>query len=430
MKTKNDHSCDGYRTTRRAMMKATGAAAILGMPVSRLVSLAATPAAASAATAEHVILFWMGGGMSHLDTWDPKPGRPTQGEFNPIDTSADGIQISEIFPQLAEQMHHATLVRSIAGTTGDHGGATYNLQRGYKRSPNLVHPGMGSVAVHEKQPLSDLPSYVTISGGAPSAGYLGQACEAYYVSRPGEKDPLLAFPAGISQVRGQKRLDILANMNNAMSKDMSAPQVQSAEKALESAVDLMLSPSLEAFDLAKVTPEELERYGDTDFGRGALIARRLTENGVRFVQVNRGGFDTHSNNFNAMRTHGEVIDPALSSLVKDLADSGRLDRTLVVMLSEFGRTPRVNGRAGRDHHARCFSCFMAGGGVIGGNVIGASDEDGYVPDERPVSVPDLHATICHALGINHTKEVHTPLGRPMRLVEKGGNPVRELFGVA
>ena len=190
MKKSNDTSCLNYRVSRRAMMKATGAAAILGMPVSRLVSLAATPAAASAATAEHVILFWMGGGMSHLDTWDPKPGRPTQGEFNPIDTSADGIQISEIFPQLAEQMHHATLVRSIAGTTGDHGGATYNLQRGYKRSPNLVHPGLGSVAVHEKQPLSDLPSYVTISGGAPSAGYLGQACEAYYVSRPGEKDAI------------------------------------------------------------------------------------------------------------------------------------------------------------------------------------------------------------------------------------------------
>ena len=430
MSTYRDTSCANYRLTRRAMMKTTAAAAFLGMPVSRLVSLAATPAAASSATAEHVILFWMGGGMSHLDTWDPKPGRPTQGEFEPIDTSADGIQISEIFPQLAKQMHHSALVRSIAGTTGDHGGATYNLQTGYKRSPNLVHPGVGSIAVHEKEPLSDLPSFVTISGNAPSAGYLGQACEAYYVSRPGEKDPLLAFPAGISQIRGQRRLDVLSRMNMAMSKDMSAPQVQSAEKALGSAVDLMHSPSLEAFDLAKVTPEEIERYGDTDFGRGALIARRLVENGVRFVQVRRGGFDTHSNNFNAMRTHGEVMDPALSSLVGDLAASGKLDRTLVIMLSEFGRTPRVNGRAGRDHHSRCFSCFMAGGGIIGGNVIGASDEDGYVPAERPVSVPDLHATICYALGINHAKEVTTPLGRPMRLVTKGGHPVKELFGQA
>lgn len=420
----NDTSCMDYRVTRRAMMKTT-AAALLGMPISRLACLAD---AAQAAHAEHVILFWLGGGMSHIDTWDPKPGRPTQGEFDAIRTTADGIQISEILPKLAKQMHRAALIRSIAGTTGDHGGATYNLQTGYKPGPNLLHPGIGSVIVHEKTLLNNLPAYVSISGNAPSAGYLGQACEAYYVARPGEKDPLLAFPAGISQIRGQRRLDMLATMNLEASESMGPSQVKAAEKALESAVDLMRSPSLQAFDLSKADPGEIERYGDTDFGRGALIARRLVEKGVRFVQIRRGGFDTHSNNFNAMRTHGEVMDPAVASLIEDLGATGMLSKTLVVMLSEFGRTPRVNGRAGRDHHARCFSCFMAGGGVVGGNVVGASDEDGYLPADRPVRVADLHATICHALGIDYTREVLTPLGRPMRLVEKGAAPVMELFG--
>ena len=158
-----------------------------------------------------------------------------------------------------------------------------------------------------------------------------------------------------------------------------------------------------------------------------MLARRLVENGVRFVQVNRGGFDTHSNNFPAMQAHGDVMDPALASLIQDLKDRGMLDKTLIMMVSEFGRTPRINDNAGRDHWAAVFSCFMAGGGIKGGQVIGSSDEDAMRPQDRPVEVADLHATLCHALGINHEKEVMTPLQRPMKLVD-GGSPVMELFG--
>ena len=160
---------------------------------------------------------------------------------------------------------------------------------------------------------------------------------------------------------------------------------------------------------------------------GALVAKQLIETGVRFVQVNRGGFDTHRENFPAMRNHGEVMDPALASLVEDLAESGRLEKTLVVMLSEFGRTPRINDNAGRDHHPGVFSCMIAGGGVRGGQVIGSSDKDGYRPKDRPVQVADIHATLCFALGINSAKEVMTPLRRPFKLVD-GGSPVNELFG--
>jgi hypothetical protein len=414
--------CHEYKVSRRAMLGAASAT-FLGFPIRQLLALEGS---SHAAKAEHVILFWNGGGMSHIDTWDPKPGRPTQGEFQAIKTSVPGIQLSEVFPELAKQMHHCSLIRSIAGTQGAHGRATYNLQTSYNQSANLIHPGFGSVVVHEKKKQGDLPAYVSISGRAPRASYLGQTCEAYYVGGPGEKDPYLSFPEGIAKERGNRRLERLAKFNNRFAKGNRNESLEATQTSISDAVRLMRSPALKAFELDKVPTTTLNRYGDTAFGRGALVAKQLVETGVRFVQVNRGGFDTHSENFPAMRNHGEVMDPALASLVEDLAESGKLEKTLVVMLSEFGRTPRINDNAGRDHYPSVFSCFMAGGGTKGGQVIGASDQNGEQPHERPVHVPDLHATFCHALGIDAEKEVMTPLSRPMKLVD-GGQPVTELF---
>lgn len=415
-------SCANYQMTRRTLVGAA-AGSFLGLSVRHLLAFADT---SHRATAEHVILFWNGGGMSHIDTWDPKPGRPTQGEFEAIKTSVPGIQLSEIFPELASQMKHVALIRSIAGTNGDHGRATYQLQTSYTPSPNLQHPGVGSVVVHQRQQMGDLPAYITISGLAPKAGYLGQKCEAYFVGRPGEKDPYLAFPAGIAEVRGNKRLEILERINKRQGQNLPAEETGAAQTSVSDAVRLMRSPALEAFEVNREKAEVRERYGDTEFGRAALLARRLVEKGVRFVQVNRGGFDTHSNNFPAMRNHGEAMDPALAALIGDLAASGLLAKTMIVMLSEFGRTPVINKTEGRDHHPTVFSCLMAGGGIKGGQVIGSSDQDGVAPKDRPVRVPDLHASICHALGIDHNKEVQTPLQRPMKLVDKG-TPVQELF---
>ena len=416
--------CIDYQMTRRRML-GISSATLLGMPIAQMLARAGET---KKAKCEHVIIFWNGGGMSHIDTWDPKPGRPVAGEFNPINTSADGIQISSIFPTVAKQMHHAALIRSIAGTNGAHGRASYQLQTSYNQSGNLVHPGIGSIVVHEKERMGDLPSFITISGNARRAGYLGQRCEAYYVGRPGEKDPYLAFPTGINNVRGNKRLDILKQINLRKQAKLSTKELKAVDTATREAVNLMRSPALKSFELEKENPKTLARYGDTDFGRGALLARKLVETGVRFVQINRGGFDTHNNNFPAMENHGLTMDPALASLVEDLAAIGKLESTMVIMLSEFGRTPRINNNAGRDHHARCFSCFMAGGGIKGGQVIGKSDEDAMMPADRPVNPHDLHATICHAMGIDHNKEVETPLGRPMRLISEGAKPVMELFG--
>lgn len=415
--------CTDYHMTRRRMLGVVGAS-MMGMPVSRLLADMTTD---QKATADHVILFWNSGGMSHLDTWDPKPGRKVQGEFNPIKTSVDGMEISEIFPQLAKQMHHAALIRSVAGVNGDHGRAQYELQTGFNQTPNLVHPGLGSIVVHEMEPLGDLPAFVSISGQAAKSGYLGQRCEAYFVGRPGQKDPYLSFPEGIHHARGMKRLEILAEMNARKSMETGSPEMKATEVALRDAVKLMESPALKAFELGTENQETIDRYGDTEFGRGALLARRLVEKGVRFVQINRGGFDNHGGIFDAMRAHGATMDPAIASLIQDLKANGKLSRTLVVVLSEFGRTPRINGNGGRDHHARCFSAFLAGGGLKGGSIVGASDPDGMVPAERPVQIADIHATICRALGIDHSREVITPQGRPMRLVRKEANPISEIL---
>lgn len=415
-------SCSDYHFTRRRVLQ-TFSASLLGMPVSQLVANTKP----NHAKAEHVILFWNSGGMSHLDTWDPKPGRKVQGEFNPIKTSVDGMEISEIFPQLAKEMHNAALIRSIAGTNGDHGRAQYELQTGFNQSPNILHPGFGSLVVHEREPLGDLPALVSISGQSARAGYLGQKCEAYYVGRPGQKDPYLTFPEGISHARGMQRLQILEKMNARTTAQKGAFELKASQTALRDAINLMESPALKAFNLEEESNQTVEKYGNTEFGRGALLARRLVEKGVRFVQVNRGGFDNHGNIFDAMRNHGAVMDPAIASLLSDLKANGLLSKTLVVVLSEFGRTPRINDGGGRDHWARVFSCMMAGGGIKGGSIVGSSDEDGMDVAERPVKVADLHATLCHALGIDLHKELETPQGRPMRLVRKEASPIHELF---
>ena len=418
--------CRSYHLTRRSFLKygSLGIGTLLGMRVGDLVALAAE---AEKRAADHVILLWMGGGMSHIDTFDPKPGRPTAGEFAPIKTTAPGIEIAEVLPNLAQQMKHASIIRSVTGNSGDHGGATYNLMTGYTRAPQLVHPSLGSMIVHEKEPIGALPAFISVSGRAHSSGYLGQACEAYFVARAGTPDPYVRLPEGIAKVRADQRMAMLEQLNARFREKHPDLQIDAIDESYQAAVNFMQSPALKAFDLDDETVETKERYGPSDFGRGCLLARRLVENGVRFVQVNKGGFDTHANNFPAMRRLGGEIDLGIAALLDDLAASGMLSRTLVLVLSEFGRTPRINANAGRDHWPRVFSSLIAGGGVKAGQLIGASDIDGFEVAERAVQVNDLHATVCSALGIDHTKQVQTPLGRPMKLVD-GGNPITELLG--
>jgi hypothetical protein len=413
--------------TRRGLCRsvaAGGLATLMGMPV-RGLSARETSAAARPARADAVILLWMGGGMSHIDTFDPKPGTKTGGEFAGIRTAIDGVTISEILPTVATQLGHAALVRTLTGESGDHGDATHHVLTSYPRVRELVHPSLGSIVADQVDRLGDLPAFVTIGGQAPSPGYLGQTAEAYFIGEPGQPDPTVTLPEGITLVRSQRRLEVLGRLNEGFAADAKGPLVDAVDGSYAAAVKLMRSPALAAFDLDDEPAAIREAYGDTKFGRGCLLARRLVEQGVRFVQVNLGGFDTHTENFPAMRGLGAVVDPAIGTLLRDLAASGRLDRTLVLVLSEFGRTPDINGSAGRDHYPDVFSGLVAGAGIRRGFVLGATDREGRRAQERPVRLADLHATVCDQLGINPDREVATPLGRPMTLVN-GGRVVNEL----
>jgi len=283
-------SCSDYHFTRRRVLQ-TFSASLLGMPVSQLVANTKP----NHAKAEHVILFWNSGGMSHLDTWDPKPGRKVQGEFNPIKTSVDGMEISEIFPQLAKEMHNAALIRSIAGTNGDHGRAQYELQTGFNQSPNILHPGFGSLVVHEREPLGDLPALVSISGQSARAGYLGQKCEAYYVGRPGQKDPYLTFPEGISHARGMQRLQILEKMNARTTAQKGALELKASQTALRDAINLMESPALKAFNLEEESNQTVENtvipsldevlYSPVDSLKKGFASSKSTEEALIITEI-------------------------------------------------------------------------------------------------------------------------------------------------
>jgi hypothetical protein len=297
----------------------------------------------------------------------------------------------------------------------------------YRPTPQMIHPTLGSVVAHELKPGGDLPNFISIGGRALSAGYLGNSCEAYYIGSPGQPDPYLNLPDGVNEARATRRLEALAQANNGFKARTPDPELDATTNSYLSALKFMHSPALAAFNLEEEKPQVMHAYGDTPFGKGCLLARRLVERGVRFVQVSTGGFDTHSGNFPAMRRLSNTIDPAIAALISDLAANGQLKRTLVLTLSEFGRSPNINEKGGRDHHPGVFSSLIAGGGVKPGTLIGESDADAHAPAKRPVTPSDYHASICYALGIDPDKTVETPLGRPMKLVDQG-TPVMELFG--
>ncbi|NQW48711.1 MAG: DUF1501 domain-containing protein [Planctomycetes bacterium] len=295
------HPANWFQTplTRRHILHSTtagGLATFMGMPIRGLLGRETEGGPRRPAQADAVILLWMGGGMSHLDTFDPKPGAATGGEFAAIRTAVDGITVSEILPTVASQLQHATIVRSLTGDSADHENATHHLLTSYPQVRELVHPSLGSIVANQVERLGDLPAFVTVGGEAPSPGYLGQMAEAYFIGEPGTPDPTIALPEGITQVRTQRRLEILEGLNGRFSSPAES-LVDAVGGSYAAAVKLMRSPALAAFDITSEPASVREAYGDTRFGRGCLLARRLVEQGVRFVQVNLGGFDTHVNNF-------------------------------------------------------------------------------------------------------------------------------------
>jgi Protein of unknown function (DUF1501) len=373
------------------------------------------------------ILLWMGGGPSQLDTWDPKPNTETGGDTKAIATAVAGIKIASHFPNVAKVMKDVALIRSMTNKEGNHQRASYQLHTGYAPSGTVKHPNFGSVIAAELgDPKFDLPHIVCIGRDETvSAGILGVKYESFRVPDP-LKPPLnttLAVPSG----RFVRRLNLMHSLEvGGFGNSGGIDRVKEHHDIYKSTASMVLSPHMKAFDVQSEDPKTRAAYGETPFGQGCLLARRLVQAGVTFVEVREGGWDNHQNVNDNVTKKAAAVDPGFGSLVADLKMRGMLDKTLVIWMGEFGRTPKINPNAGRDHFPRVFSVALAGGGIKGGQVIGSSTDDGNGVKDRPVGVTDLMASFCKALQIDPKKENISPQGRPIKIVD-GGQAVKELF---
>ena len=371
-----------------------------------------------------MILLWMAGGPSQFETFDPKPGMPTGGSTEAIATRTPGLQFAKGWEKTAAISDKLAVIRSMTNKEGSHPRASYQLHTGYIPSGSVKHPSLGSnLAYHSADPEFDLPSVVSI-GRTQGAGYLGVDYEPFVVDRPGQ---LPSKMAGIVLAKRQgRRLGLLNELEGEFAERGARNAVDSHRSLYRKTADLVTSPELNAFKIDDEPANLVEQYGDSDFGRGCLLARRLVETGVTFVEVVSRGWDTHFDNFERVATNSSQVDPASAALIQDLEQRGMLDNTLVVWMGEFGRTPKVNGRTGRDHFPRAFNLWMAGGGVQGGQVVGATSRDGSSVKDDPVTVSDLYCSICQAMKLDPRSETMSPLGRPMKIIEEG-KAVSRLF---
>jgi uncharacterized protein (DUF1501 family) len=375
------------------------------------------------------ILLFMRGGPSQFETFDPKPGATNGGPTQAIDTAVSGIRIAEHWERVAAAMKDIALVRSLTNKEGEHQRATYQLHTGYVPAGGVKHPSLGSLVASEISPAEfDLPHFVSVGNRAATlgSGFLGLEFAPFVVANPNQMPNNVELPRGIDSKRLGRRLDLLKDLEEDFAKAGGGPRVEAHQSLYGSAAQMVLSPRLKAFDVNQEKDAVRDRYGRTPFGQGCLLARRLVEQGVTFVEVESNGWDTHQDNFNRVKNLSGIVDPAFAALVGDLKERGMLERTLVIWMGEFGRTPRINPNTGRDHFPRAFNMALAGAGIQGGRAIGATSEDGTSVTERPVSVADLFCTFCRALHINPRKENLSTLGRPIKIVD-GGQPVQELF---
>jgi uncharacterized protein (DUF1501 family) len=373
------------------------------------------------------ILLWMGGGPSTMDLWDLKPGAPTGGPFKPISTSADGIAICEHLPLMAKQMHQMSIVRSMSTREADHMRGRYYMHTGYVPNPNVEHPGYGSVIAHElaEQVAGlDIPPFVSVGSGSVGPGFLGMTWAPFQVDSNGNVRNL---DMGIDPTRLEQRLKMLATIENRFIGEKRGGSAEDHQKVLEKTVKLMTSKQMEAFKVTQEPKEVQERYGTTGFGRGCLLARRLVEAGVPFVEVDLGGWDMHAGIFPALADRKlPELDKAMSGLVSDLADRGLLDDTAIIWMGEFSRTPTINGDGGRDHWARSWSVVVGGGGFKRGVVVGETSSDGKEVVTEPYSSQDIMASVLKSLGVSLETTFTAKNGRPMKIANSG-KVIKELF---
>lgn len=372
-----------------------------------------------------MILLFMQGGPSQFETFDPKPGTSSGAETKAIKTAVSGIEICENWENTAKVMQDVAIIRSMTNREGNHRRASYQLHTGYVPAGSVKHPSLAAnIAKQIANPQLELPAVVGI-GRSQGAGFLGVDYEPFIVRDPNRRPENVAKTVNTS--RFTRRLALLNQVEADFAARGGKVVVNNHKKLYSKTSKMVLSAQTKAFDISKESRSVRSEYGSSNFGRGCLLARRLVESGVTFVEVSSNGWDTHSDNFNRTKRLAGQVDPGFAALVADLKQRGMLDKTLVVWMGEFGRTPRVNARTGRDHYPRVFNLAMAGGGVKGGQVIGSSNRTGSRVATSPVTVPDLFCSICHSLKVDPRVENISPLGRPMKIVD-GGKVVKGLFG--
>jgi hypothetical protein len=424
--------CDG--TTRRGFLR-LGALAPLGLSLPRLL---ASEAPGKQTRAKSVILVYLGGGISHHDSFDMKPDAVEQirGKYKAISTSVPGLNICELLPKTAQIMNKVTLVRSGTHENDHHETASNWVLSGRFGSAFGDHPAIGAVVAHETGFSGMVPPYVAVPKN-PSftwelgkSVWLGGRCESFKAGNPNDANYRvrdLSQPGGVTPQMLERRKSLLAAVNHLSSTVKGNDQMATYDEFGRKAAEMVLSPQAQAaFAIDKEDSKLRDEYGRTEFGQSALLARRLVENGVRFVTINYAGWDHHADIFQGLDKKLPEFDNGYSALIRDMDQRGLLKDTLVLAMGEFGRTPKVNDKAGRDHWGRAGSMLWAGAGVARGKIIGATDKNGAFVTDRPVRPADVAWTIYDALGIDPAKELLTPEGRPVSILAEGA-PVNELY---
>jgi hypothetical protein len=425
----NESSGLGQMTRRHWMGHLASTA--LGVPAMQYFASLEANAQSVRKTNRSTIVLWMSGGPATIDIWDLKPdSEKNGGPFKPIQTSAPGVLISEHMPKVAKQMHHLNVVRSLDSKEGNHERGTYVMHTGYTPNPTIVHPAWGSITameLGERLENFDLPHCISINSPGMGAGFLGMSYSPFVIQDPNAPIANLRLPKDVEPWRMDRRLALLGRVEDQFVQTRRAQAAVDHKAVYAKTLRMMNSRYTDAFSLDKEPANVRDAYGRGSFGSGCLMARRLVEKGVTYVEVALGGWDTHTNNFDTLS--GRLLpelDKGMGALVEDLARRGLLETTTIVWMGEFGRTPKINQNAGRDHWPRSWSVVVGGGGMKNGQAIGATDKDGVDVVDHPLGVMDLVATMTKSMGINIETQYTTPRGRPIKIVD-GGQPIKELF---
>ena len=431
---------------RRHFLKHVAGASALAVPGMQFVQKLRAAETDLKKAGKSLIILWMGGGPSHMDLWDLKPGESTGGEFKPISTTASGVEISEVLPAVAKQMKHLSVVRSLVTNEGSHERGTVLMNTGRQPSPVVQFPSMGAVASSQltSKDLA-LPGFIGVGGTAQNIGpgFLGMMYAPFTVQNAGQPPANIRAPVSLGanpteadeRIRRRQRLfytveDQFAeatfpHLKKPADREAAGSAAQAHEAIYKKGFDLTVSPLRTVFEVSKEAKSVIDAYGGTanGFGMGCLLARRLVEKGVTCVEVDLGGWDNHANIFNALKGTatapglGRRLDVGMGALVKDLVDRGMWKNTVVLWMGEFGRTPRINQNTGRDHWARCWSVVLGGGALQGGQVYGSTSKDGMDVDKDPCSIGDLFATVYKGLGLDPGTQIRDNLGRPLPIAE-------------